>query len=283
MTYQDSLYNLLAPSFNLTSCRIDSTGIYGELKLMVVRLALDTIHNTLFMVLVPGYSIEPQHILDHIWQSYANPDGKTVELSTQVYYTNFMNAIRPFNNLKEYPINLARVFQDHMNPSMQKSFRTHYPTFGATRLGNAITQHSILMDMLTALIKAKNDNLTNICNIVCVEQCGREQFHASKICPTMPSVAEQTLRRYADDSTKISHNSRGSNRNNCFGCGERHPWSKLVNRKHVVICPNANKPGMREKAEVAISKYQLCRRRNAKYNKKHKNLNTVNWEDIPEK
>jgi hypothetical protein len=66
VAYQDGPYNLLAPSFYLMPCRTDSTGIYDELKLMVVRLASDTIHNTLFMVLVPGYSIEPQHILDHI-------------------------------------------------------------------------------------------------------------------------------------------------------------------------------------------------------------------------
>ncbi len=192
VTYQDGPYNLLAPSFNLTSCRTNSTGIYGELKSMAMRLALDIIHNTLFMVLVPSNSIEPQHLLDHIWQTYVNPDGKTVELNAQVYYTNFMNAIRSFYNLEEYPIDLAGVFQDHMNPSMQKSFCVHYPTFGATCLCNAITQHSILMDMLTALIKAKND-LTNIRNIVHVEQRGREQFHTSKICPTMPSVAKKTL------------------------------------------------------------------------------------------
>jgi hypothetical protein len=159
---------------------------------MVVHLALDTIHNTLFMVLVPSYSIEPQHVLDHIWQSYVDANGKTVELSVQGYYTNFMNAIQSFYNLKEYPIDLTRVFQDHMNPSMQKSFCMHYPTFGATCLRNVITQLSILMDMLTPLIKAKN-NLTNILNIVRVKQRGKEQFHTSKICPTMPSVAKKTF------------------------------------------------------------------------------------------
>jgi hypothetical protein len=165
---------------------------------------------------------------------------------------------------------------------MQKSFCMHYPTFGATRSRNAITQHSILMDMLTALIKAEN-NLTNIRNIVRVEQCGGQQFHTGKIFPTMPSVAKKTPQRYADDSTKISHDSRGSNHNNYFGCGRSHPWSKLVDGKYVVICPNETKPGVCKKAESAISKYQSRRRRNAKNNKKQKNLNAVNWKDIPEK
>jgi hypothetical protein len=192
VTYQDGLYDLLVPSFNLTLCHTDSTGIYGKLKSMVVCLALDTIRNTLFMVLVPNYSIKPQPVLDHIWQSYVDANGKTVELNVQVYYTNFMNSIRSFYDLEEYPIDLAGVFQDHMNPSMQKSFCVHYPTFGATCSRDGITQHSILMDMLTMLIKAEND-LTNILDIVRVEQCGREQCHASDICPTMPSVVKKTL------------------------------------------------------------------------------------------
>ncbi len=136
--------------------------------------------------------------------------------------------------------------------------------------------------MLTVLIKAGND-LTNICDIVRVEQHGGEQLHANGICLTMSSVTKKTLWPYADDSTKISHDSRGSNRHDCFGCGKPNPWSKLVDGKYVVICPNANKPGVREKAEISISNYQLRRKRNVRNNKKWKNLNTVSWEDIPEK
>jgi hypothetical protein len=153
------------------------------------------------MVLVPGYSIKPQHVLDHIWQSYVDADGKTVKLSTQVYYTNFMNAICSFYDLEEYPINLAGVFQDHMDPLMQKSFHVHYSNFWATRLRNAIMQRFILMEMLNALIKAKN-NLTNIQDIMHVEQRSGMQLITFQ---AMPSVAEKTLWRYADDGTsKIS-------------------------------------------------------------------------------
>ena len=68
----------------------------------------------------------------------------------------------------------------------------------------------------------------------------------------------------------------------CFGCGGPHPYSKLVDGKYVVICPCADEPGIREKAELNIQKYQARKKRNARNNKKRKNLNTVNWEDIPE-
>jgi len=66
MTYQDGPYNLLAPTFNLTTCYTDSTVVYCELKSSVVCLASQTIHQTLFMVLIPGYLIEPHNVLDHI-------------------------------------------------------------------------------------------------------------------------------------------------------------------------------------------------------------------------
>jgi hypothetical protein len=49
-----------------------------------------------------------------------------------------------------------------------------------------------------------------------------------------------------------------------------------------VVCPRADKPGVREKVELNIQKYQSRKKRNARNNKKCKNLNTVNWEDIPE-
>jgi hypothetical protein len=48
ITHQDGPFNLLVPSFNLSSCRTDSTTVYGEIKLSVVHLASDTIHQTPF-------------------------------------------------------------------------------------------------------------------------------------------------------------------------------------------------------------------------------------------
>ncbi len=50
-----------------------------------------------------------------------------------------------------------------------------------------------------------------------------------------------------------------------------------------MICPRANEPGVWEKAELNIQKYQARKKRNVSNNKKRRNLNTVNWENIPEK
>ncbi len=112
-------------------------------------------------------------------------------LTAQVYYTTFLNAICSFYDLEEYPIDLAGIFQDHINPSLQKGSRSHYPAYGNTRSKAAIAQRTILVEMLNALIKAEND-VTNIRDIVRTEQLGGEQFHFSP-SPAHPSVAEKTL------------------------------------------------------------------------------------------
>ena len=85
-------------------------------------------------------------------------------------------------------IDLAGIFQDHINPSLQKGFCLHYPNYGHSCLKAAITQRSILVNMLKALIKAKND-VTNICEIARVEQLGGVQFHPQ----AHPSIAEKTF------------------------------------------------------------------------------------------
>jgi hypothetical protein len=65
-THQDGPFNLLEPAFNLTSCKTNSLVVCSNLKTLIVKLASDTIHEQLFAVLVPGYSTEPQTVLDHI-------------------------------------------------------------------------------------------------------------------------------------------------------------------------------------------------------------------------
>jgi hypothetical protein len=113
-TLQDTPYDLLEPVFNLTSCRTNSTVIYGELKSQVVHLVLPTIHPQL---------LEPHNVLDHIWQCYINADGTQIRLMAQVYYTTFLNAFRSFYDLEEHPIVIAGIFMDHIDLSLQKGFR----------------------------------------------------------------------------------------------------------------------------------------------------------------
>ena len=79
-THQDAPYDLFEPVFNLTSCRTDSTVIFGKLKSQVVRLAYANIHQQLFEVLVPNYSLEPHNVFDHI--SFGRVVSKPTALKT---------------------------------------------------------------------------------------------------------------------------------------------------------------------------------------------------------
>jgi hypothetical protein len=117
--------------------------------------------------------------------------------------------------------------------------------------------------MLNAVIKAEND-LNNIRDIVQVEQHGGEQFHLSQ-GQANASVAEKMIRQYGGgDTTRSYSKPKGPD---CFGCGGPHPWSRLTDGKYVVTCPNANEPGVREKAELNIQKYQARKKKNARNNK----------------
>jgi hypothetical protein len=100
--------------------------------MLLVLLASDTIHSQIFSVLVPGYLVEPQTVLDHIWQSNTDVDGTPHWLGAQVYYSTFLNGIRLFYNLEVYPIDIAGIFMAHINPTYIKGFRANYSKHGKT-------------------------------------------------------------------------------------------------------------------------------------------------------
>ena len=107
--------------------------------------------------------------------------------------------------------------------------------------------------MLNALIKAEA-SVSNIFEEVGVAR-GGEQFltgtPSGESALSFPSVTKQTITCYTrgDDSTKGSRTSMGSFiKPKCWGCSLPHPWSKKERGKFVIICPNANKSGIREHA-----------------------------------
>jgi hypothetical protein len=129
--------------------------------------------------------------------SFADADGVQHRLGAQVYYTTFLNVIRSFYDLEEYPINITGIFMAHINPTYAKGFWSNYPNHGKIRSHVALDQHQILTDMLTALIKTKN-KVSNILDIVRVNQQGGEQLlasshHAASSTASFPSVTEHTL------------------------------------------------------------------------------------------
>ncbi len=105
---------------------------------MVVKLASP---NQLFLVLVLGYLVKPHTFLDRIWQNYTNADGAQHRLGAQVYYTTFLNAIRSFYDLEQYPIDIAGIFMAHIDPTYAKGFWSNYPDHKEIRSRVALDQH----------------------------------------------------------------------------------------------------------------------------------------------
>jgi hypothetical protein len=143
--------------------------------------------------------------------------------------------------------------------------------------------------MLSALIKTEND-ISNVLKIVSSARGGK-QFHMvpspGGTAPAFPSVTEKTLIHYGgggDESTMGGETTKGSFvERRCFGCNGPHPWSKKENGAYVVCCPNANKPGVRKQDTAQIKDFQSRRGRKHSKGAKRRNLNMVNWEDIPSK
>ena len=80
----------------------------------------------------------------------------------------------------------------------------------------------------------------NILQVIGVHH-GGEQFlsgTAQGSDLSLASVAKQTLKRFIERK--------------CWGCGLPHPWSKKEKGKYMVICPNADKPGIRANAAAQI-------------------------------
>ena len=47
------------------------------------------------------------------------------------------------------------------------------------------------------------------------------------------------------------------------------------------MCPQADQPGIRDHAKDEIAKFHGCKKKKAKESGKRKNINTVNWENLP--
>jgi hypothetical protein len=171
----------------------------------------------------------------------------------------------------------------HIDPIYAKGFCANYSAHSQARERLAITQRRILINMLQTLIKAETA-VINILEIVRVNQHSGEQFYQVPpgTAPAFPSLAEQTINSYSngDKATKSTAGSAGLE---CFGCGGPHPWSKHEHGKWTVICPNATKLGIQERAVLQISQFQTRKKKQAREYKKKKNINTINWEDLPAK
>ena len=103
-----------------------------------------------------------------------------------------------------------------------------------------------------------------------------------------PSQAETTLTRYSGgggystDGSTPSGGGESKRVYSCLSCGGHHPWSEFCNGKHMVICMNANNPGVHENAQKNIDRMKANHQKRHQANTKRKNLGTANLLDFDE-
>jgi hypothetical protein len=93
---QDGPVLLEVSNFNLQNENTNASGIRMEIDRKILKLAWHQLCASIFNELCPGYSNQPQAVLEHIKQSYIDADGNNVCIPVFAYYQRMMNAMRPF-------------------------------------------------------------------------------------------------------------------------------------------------------------------------------------------
>jgi hypothetical protein len=210
-TLQDGPVELLPARFGATSARMDSLAIHDETQGKILRLAYQSICQTLFLELCPGYSNQPHAVLDHIRQVHTDHGGNAVSSSVQAYYQQLMSASRPFSSQQEYPVSVSARFQDGLDPRLLTGFCCNFPQHSVMQSLDAAHQCRVLQEMLQAAQQAEDDFL--MITRVSHEAVGLSQaFHASvkgggSPVSAYPNQAETTMRQYAPSGGHLTDGS----------------------------------------------------------------------------
>ncbi len=147
-TLQDGPVKLQPASFGATSTRTDPLATRDMIQGKILCLAYQSICQTLFLELCPGYSNQPHAALDHIRQVHTDRDGNPVSSLVQAYYQQLMSASRLFLSQRDYPISVCAHFQDSLDPCLLTGFCSNFPQHSVVQSLNATNQWKVLQEML---------------------------------------------------------------------------------------------------------------------------------------
>jgi hypothetical protein len=276
---QDGLV-LLGPSdFNLQEINTNSSGIGMEMDGKILKLAWHQLCAVIFNKLCPGYFNQPQAALGHMKQSYLDGDGNLICTSIFAYYQGMMNAMCPFAGEACFPKSVCNALIDGLDKHLMAIFRCNYPNYAVLHNLEAAYQRSHFPKIIQAMPLAE-DEVHSISAIACISVNG-QAFKLDAMA--FASQAERTLNHssggYTSDGAASSgyrleggyrsYRSTGScdigQRDSSFGCKGPHPCIK----NGVVVCPNADQPGVHAAAQAAYDKWlekshARCQKRKAK-------------------
>jgi hypothetical protein len=274
---QDGPVLLEASNFNLQNANTNASGIRLEIDRKILKLAWHQLCASIFIKLCPGYSNQPQAVLKHIKQSYIDADGNNVCIPVFPYYKGMMNTMCPFAGEAQFPKSVCNALIDGLNKRFMAIFHRNYVNHTVLHDLQASYQRSQFPIILQAMQSAK-DEVHSISAIARSSIVG-QAFKLDALA--FPSQAKQTLAHYlggysSNDGASGGYKSDGGassgyrsdtsypldrlggskgerdigQRDSCFGCKGIHPWMK----NNMVVCPNADKPGIRVAAQAAYKK-----------------------------
>jgi hypothetical protein len=158
-TLQYGPVELQPASVGATNAQTDSLAIRDKIQGKIICLAYQSICQTLFLELCPGYSNQPHMALDHIRQIHTDCSGNPVSSLVQAYYQQLMSASRPFSSQQDYPISVCARFQDGLELCLLTGFRCNFLQHIVVQSLNAANQWKVLQEMLQAAHQAEDDFL----------------------------------------------------------------------------------------------------------------------------
>ncbi len=206
----------------------------------------------------------------HLPEVHSDHGGNPFLSSVQSFYQKLMSASRPCSSQHDYPISVCARFQDSLDPRLITGFHRLFPQHSTVQSLNTAHQRKTLQEMLQAAQQADDDFLT--VTRIAREAVGLSQAFSSTAtrgvgnqatAGAYPSQAETTLNRYSGgggystDGSTPSGGGKGKRVYSCFGCSGPRPRSEFRDGKHVVICVNANNPGVHENAGTSPQRHGL--------------------------
>jgi uncharacterized Zn finger protein (UPF0148 family) len=294
--HQDGPMMLAASDFNLTHANTDSHAIAADIDGKILKMAWHQLCASIFTEICPGYSNQPQAVLEHIKQSFIDSEGNLICTPVFAYYQRMMNAMRPFAGEAVFPKSVCNALIDGMDKRLLPIFRRNYPDHAAIHNQGASFQRGRFPMILQAMQMAE-DEVQSISAIARSSVAG-QAFHADVLA--FPSQAERTLERYSSGYQSEGGNSGGYKseggyksdgggkrkgrgigaKDRCFGCGASgsnvHPWMK----DGKVVCPNADKPGVRKAAQENYEKWLSKKTDQRRAAKKRKDEKVIDFDTL---
>ncbi len=204
---QDGLVLLEAPEFNLQHATTIAIGIAMEVDGKILKIAWHQLCASIFNKLCPGYSNQPQAMLEHIKQSYIDADGNLVCTPVFTYYQHMMNVMCPFAVEARFPKGVCNALIDGFDKCLMAIFRRNYADHAVLHNLQGSFQHSRIPIILNAMTLAE-EKVQSISAIV-RSSVGGQAFKSDALA--FPSQAERIRDHYSGGYSSDGGTSRAIN------------------------------------------------------------------------